>query len=94
MTVDPIGIGAMTVPPAASTNGTPLFMPAGTVAVRFYLATGASVTYTIAPLQPTAAPTAVFTLSTTAPLSFDEPLAAGQQVFITSVTGTVTYRVL
>jgi hypothetical protein len=94
MSFDPIGIGAMTALPAATTNGTPLFVPAGTVAVRFYLATGAGVTFTIAPLQPTAAPAAVFTLTTTAPMSHDEPLAAGQQVFITSVTGTVTYRAL
>jgi hypothetical protein len=94
MAVDPTGIGAMASAPAASTNGTPLVLPAGSVAVRFYLATGAGVTYTIAPLQPTAAPAAVFSLAATAPLSFDEPLAAGQQVFITGVTGTVAYRAL
>jgi len=94
MTVDPIGIGPMIAPPAASTNGTPLLVPANTVAVRFYLAAGAAVTYTVAPLQPTAAPAAVFALTATAPLSFDEPLAAGQQVFVTSLTGAVAYRAL
>ena len=94
MTVDPIGIGPMASTPTATTNGSPLLLPAGTTAVRFYLATGAGVSYTIALTQPVAAPTAVFALTATAPLTYDEPLAAGQQVFITSRTGSVFYRAL
>jgi hypothetical protein len=91
---DPIGIGAMALPPAATTNGAPLIVPPGTAAVRLYLSTGASLTYTVAHDQPAAAPTALFTIAATAPVTHDEPLANGQQIFITSLTGTVAYRAL
>jgi len=94
MPVDPIGIGAMAPLPAATTNGAPLLLPAGTAGVQFYLPTGASVTYTVAHDQPSAPPTALFTMTATAPLTFQELLAGGQQVFITSCTGTIVYRAL
>jgi hypothetical protein len=94
MPIPPTGIGAMAVPPAATTNGTPLLLPAGTTGVRFYLATGASLTYTVAHDQPSAPPTALFTLTAPAALTYDEPLTAGQQVFITGLTGTIVYRAL
>jgi len=94
MPVDPIGLGAMATPPAATTNGTPLVLPPGTTGVRLYFATGASLTYTVAHDQPAAPPAAVFTIAATAPVTLDEPLANGQQIFITSLTGTITYRAL
>ena len=94
MPVDPIGIGAMSAPPTPTTNGALLTVPAGTAAVRLYLATGASITYTVAHDQPNAAPAALFTVAATSPVTFDEPLAAGQQVFVTAVAGTVLYRAL
>jgi len=94
MPIDPIGIGAMAFPPAASTNGAPLVLPPGTSAVRLYLATGASLTYTVAHDQPAAPPTALFTIAATAPVTLDEPLANGQQIFVTASTGTIVYRAL
>jgi hypothetical protein len=91
---DPTGIGTLTAIPAASTNGTPLTLPAGTTAVRLYLNPGDSVTYTVTQLQPATAPAATWTITATAPITFDEPLAAGQQLFVTAASGTPAYRVL
>jgi hypothetical protein len=94
MPVDPIGIGAMSLPPTPTANGALLTTPAGTAALRLYLETGASVTYTVAHDQPPVPPTALFTIAATAPVTHDEPLARGQQVYVTAVTGSVLYRAL
>jgi len=85
----PSGLGAMIAVPAGSTNGTPIgAAPTGAVGVRFYLPSGASVTFTVAASQPTAAPTATFTISasSTGP-NWDETLADGETIYVTAASG-------
>lgn len=87
------GVGALTAVPSGSTNGTPLgAKPDVAVGARFYLPTGASVTFTIAAAQPTAAPTATFTISqaTTGP-NWDENLN-GAAIYITATSGSPLFR--
>lgn len=87
------GVGAMTTVPAGSTNGTPLgTIPSGAKGVRFYLPSGASLTYTIAAAQPTSAPSPTFTISqsSTGP-NWDENLN-GQMIYVTAVSGAPLFR--
>jgi hypothetical protein len=90
------GVGDMTVCPAASTNGTPVAatIPANVKAVRFYLNTGDSLTFTIASTQPGAAPTAVITISSTYVSNWDEPLSTGMNIYITAKTGNPLFRLI
>ena len=78
--------------PAGSTNGVPLpGRPAGAQGVIFYLASGQTVTYTIAQEQPGSAPTATFSLSDT-DRAWHEPLGPETEVYVTAKTGTPLYR--
>lgn len=88
------GIGNLTPVPAGSTNGTALgTMPDGAVGARLYLPAGSAITFTIAATAPTAAPAAVFTASqaATGP-NWDEPLAGGEMIYVTSVVGSASFR--
>jgi hypothetical protein len=88
------GLGAMTAVPGATANGTALgAFPAGARGVRIYLPTGTAITFTIAAAQPVSAPSAIITVSasTTGP-NWDENLAAGQMIYVTSVTGAPLFR--
>jgi hypothetical protein len=88
------GLGALTVVPAGSTNGTALGAPpAGTFGARLYLPAGASVTFTIAASQPPSAPASVFTVSQsgTGP-NWDEALSAGEMIYVTATAGAPLFR--
>jgi hypothetical protein len=88
------GIGALTLVPAATPNGTPLgIAPTGAVGARFYLPVGAAVTFTVTALQPTTAPALVFTVSqaSTGP-NWDEALTGGQAIYVTATAGTPLFR--
>lgn len=87
------GLGALTAVPAGSTNGTALgTMPAGAQGARFYLPTGASITFAVASAAPSSAPT-TFTISasTTGP-NWDENLSGGQMIYVTAVSGSPLFR--
>jgi hypothetical protein len=90
------GVGDLTACPAASTNGTPVIatIPSNVKAVRFYLNTGDSLTFTIASAQPGAAPTATLTISATNVSNWDEPLSTGMNVYITAKTGNPLFRLI
>jgi hypothetical protein len=90
----PIGLGSMTALPFPTEVGTPLgTLPENAQGARFYLPAGTSVTFTIASAQPTAAPTAAFeTPIGSASANWDEPLAAGQMIYVTAVTGSPFFR--
>jgi hypothetical protein len=77
------GIGALTLVPAATPNGTPLGIAP----------TGAAVTFTVTALQPTTAPALVFTVSqaSTGP-NWDEALTGGQAIYVTATAGTPLFR--
>jgi hypothetical protein len=88
------GIGALTAVPAASSNGTALgTMPTGAVGTRLYLASGDSVTFTIATSAPSSPPSATFTVSgsTTGP-NWDEALAGGAMIYVTATAGSPHFR--
>ena len=88
------GLGALTAVPAPSANGTALGTPpAGTVGVRLYLPTGASVTFTIAATQPASPPGTVFTVTqaSTGP-NWDEALSAGEMIYVTASSGAPLFR--
>jgi hypothetical protein len=88
------GLGTLTAAPAGSTNGTPLGTPPlGTVGARLYLPSGASVSFTIAAAQPTAAPATTFTASQsgTGP-NWDEALSSGQMIYVTATAGSPLFR--
>lgn len=90
------GAGAMTATPAGSTNGTALgTMITGGNGARIYLKPADSLTFTIAATAPSSAPTAVMTITgnLTGP-NWDEPLAAGQMIYITVKVGTPMFRFL
>lgn len=78
--------------PAASTNGTVLpSKPEGANGVILYVATGGSITYTIATAAPGSAPSATITVTDTDKAVY-EPLGPNTNLYITAKTGTVTYR--
>ncbi len=88
------GLGALSAVPAATTNGTALgVMPAGAVGARLYLPTGASGSFTVAAVQPVAAPGVVFTVSQsgTGP-NWDEALAGGQMIYVVAASGNPLFR--
>jgi len=88
------GLGALSAVPAGTTNGAVLgTFPTGGVGARFYLPSGASVSFTVAPAQPSSAPAAVFTISQveTGP-NWDETLSSGQMIYVTSSTGGPLFR--
>lgn len=88
------GLGALSAVPAGSTNGTVLGMfPAGGVGARFYLPSGSSISFTVAPAQPSSVPSAVFTISQveTGP-NWDETLSSGQMIYITASSGNPLFR--
>lgn len=90
------GAGAMTATPAGSTNGTALgTMITGGNGARIYLKPSDSLTFTIASTAPSSAPTAIMTITgnLTGP-NWDEPLAAGQMIYITVKVGTPMFRFL
>ena len=88
------GIGALTAVPAASTNGTALgAQPTGAVGARLYLASGDSVTFTIATSAPVAPPAATFTASSSATgPNWDEALAGGAMIYVTAKSGSPLFR--
>jgi len=77
------GIGDMTACPAASVNGTALLsaIPSNVKAVRFYLNTGDSLTFTVAATQPGAPPVTV-TISALYMSNWDEPVSKNGQSVI------------
>ena len=88
------GVGALQAVPAPTPSGTPLgVMPDGAIGARLYLPTGSSVTFTVAGTAPLGPPSSVFVASGagTGP-NWDEPLAGGQMLYITSVSGSPLYR--
>ncbi len=92
-TVTP-GLGALAPVPAGSTNGTALGSPpASAVGARFYLPTGASVTFTVAATAPTSAPAYTFTISQsgTGP-NWDEALSGGAMIYVTAILGAPLFR--
>jgi len=88
------GLGAMTAVPTATANGAALgTMPTGGKGARLYLPTGASVTFTIAATAPGSPPLATFTASqATTGSNWDEPLAAGQMIYVTAQSGSPLFR--
>ena len=87
------GIGALSAVPAGGTNGTPLGTPPSAMSgVRFYLPPNSSVTYAVAPAQPSAAPSPTFTTPVSSVASnWDEPLS-GQIIYVTAITGSPLFR--
>jgi hypothetical protein len=88
------GVGSLTAVPAGSTNGTALgTMPSGATGVRFYLPSGASVTFTIASTAPSSAPSLTFTVSQsgTGP-NWDEALGNGEMIYVTATSGSPLFR--
>jgi hypothetical protein len=88
------GMGAMQAVPNGTANGTALSAPPNNSSgVRFYLPTGASVTFTVAAAQPIATPSSTFTVSnsTTGP-NWDENLAGNAAIYITATSGGALYR--
>ena len=90
------GLGALTVVPAASTNGTALgTMPTNAKGARLYVLPGGSLSYTIAASQPSAAPSAVLTVANpsanTVFTNVDEDLN-GQMIYITATSGSPLFR--
>ena len=88
------GIGTLQSVPGASANGTALgTMPDGAVGARFYLPTGASVTFTITDTAPASPPTALFTVSqASSGPNWDETLSAGQMIYLTALSGAPLFR--
>lgn len=88
------GIGALQAVPAATANGTALgTMPDGAVGARFYLPTGASASFTIVDTPPASPPTALFTISQAGSgPNWDEPLSAGQMIYVTALSGAPLFR--
>ena len=88
------GLGPLTAVPAGSTNGTALGSPPlGAVGARLYLPVGATISFTIAAAQPTAAPANIFTASQagTGP-NWDEALSSGQMIYVTATAGSPVFR--
>ncbi|GAC1546163.1 MAG: hypothetical protein NVS2B17_29200 [Candidatus Velthaea sp.] len=100
----PIGCGALQPVPTGTANGTPLpppLPPEGVSrtpsGVRFYIATGQSVTYTVATSRPTGAPAYTVVVpgpSSGPPTVWDENLADAAAIYITAVTGPPLFRYL
>ncbi len=88
------GLGALAAVPAGSANGTALGTPpAGAVGARFYLPTGAAVTFTIAAAAPGAPPVSSFTASQSATgPNWDETLSGGQMIYVTATSGGALFR--
>ena len=81
--------------PSASANGTELTgRPGTTNGVRFYSASGGSVTYYFGTAGgvPGGAPANTVTFAPSASGVQDEPLAGSDAIFVTAVTGSVLYR--
>ena len=83
----------MALVPAGSLNGTPIGTPPDDmVGVRLYLPPNASITFTVAAAQPTAAPAITFTTPVSSVASnWDEPLR-GRMIFVVSTSGTPLFR--
>jgi hypothetical protein len=96
VTVAANGLGAITPVPAATTNGTALgTAPAGKRGARLYVPPGASISFTIAAAQPSAAPTTITVANpsaNTVPANWDEDLAGTQMIYVTAVTGSPLFR--
>ena len=94
--VSPYADSNLTAVPAGSTNGTKLdtalARPANSTGVELLLPTGSSITYTIATAQPGSAPSATNTVAATDFASWTIPLGPNTSVYVTSVTGAVTFR--
>lgn len=88
-----IGIGSFIGVPVASANGTLIgSKPAGAKGLRLYLASGDSITYTIAASAPGSPPSLTFTVSQsgTGP-NWDEDLN-GVDLYITAKSGSPMFR--
>lgn len=79
--------------PTASTDGVELgSRPAATSGVRIEIPSGGNATYyfTTSGTSPGSAPT--YTKTVAGPITVDEPLAPGDGIFFTALTGTVIAR--
>ncbi len=88
------GLGTLSEVPSGSANGIALgSSPSGAVGARFYLPTGASVTFTVAPVAPISVPAETFVISQagTGP-NWDEALSGGQMIYITAISGRPLFR--
>ena len=90
----PIGVGALTAVPSATTNGTALgTMPSNASGARIYLPVGASLTFTIAATAPASAPSSTFTVAQTNVGSYwDEPLSNSEMIYVTASSGSPLFR--
>lgn len=91
--IAPVGIGVFTAVPSGSVNGTVIGTPpTNAQGVRFLMPVGASITYVRATSQPVAPPALTWTISNAVSgPTYDEPLAGGVNVYVTSVVGTPIY---
>lgn len=86
------GIGGFTAVPAGSTNGTALgVMPADALGARMYLASGESVTFTVAAVAPSSAPSTFTFTGATGGSNWDEGLA-GVMIYVTAKSGSPLFR--
>jgi len=86
------GVGSLALIPSGSTNGTIIgTKPANARGVRMYLASGDVVTYAIVSAAPSSAPITFTITGVTGGSIFDETLN-GQDIYITSITGTPKFR--
>lgn len=96
VTVAPNGLGPLSAVPAPSNNGAPIGSPpVGKRGVRIYVPPGCSISFGIAGSQPSNPPTTITVgnpSTNSVPANWDEDLAAGQQIYVTAVTGSVLYR--
>lgn len=91
--IAPVGIGVFTLVPSGAVNGAVIGTPPSNAqGVRFLLPIGSSVTYVRATVQPSAAPSLTWTISNAiSGPTYDEPLAGGVNVYVTSTVGTPIY---
>lgn len=100
VTIDAVGIGALTAVPAASTNGTAIgTKPVGfpeTIGVAIFIPPNGSITYTIATSAPTSAPGSTLTYAqggtATVPIEVDVDLKGSSMVYVTAMSGGCMFR--
>jgi hypothetical protein len=93
---NPAGLGALSDVPAGTANGAALgAMPAGAIGVRIYLGPADAVTFTVATVAPTVAPTTTIQISGVAGApctAWDEALGLGAMIYVTAKAGTPKFR--